>query len=184
MLIACHITACMSLLCWRQLQHPASCTQHSPWLSCCLRRSCPAPDMASSAAWCCSTCCCCSQGDAMTTHAASMPAEQLQPVLQLHQHLQRGWPPAATASALCCTLSPLALPHSLTSFHPSDACSIACGPASHAHASLSALVLWSWAPDGGQSQTARMAKGLHRKQIDTIKQRAMGHRERTEVAGA
>jgi hypothetical protein len=127
----------------------------------------PTPHMASSAAWCCSTCCCCSQGDTMTTHDASMPAEQLQPVLQLHQHIQRGWPPAATASALCFMLSPLALPHSLNSFHPSDACSIACGPASHAHASLSALVLRR-APDGGQSQRARMAKGLHRKQIDTI----------------
>jgi len=38
--------------------------------------------------------------------------------------------------------------------------------------------------NGGQSQRARMAKGLHRKQIDTIEQRAKGHRERTEVTGA
>jgi hypothetical protein len=45
-------------------------------------------------------------------------------------------------------------------------------------------VVRSWAPDGGQSQRARMAKGWHRKQIDTIKQRAMGHREWPEVTGA
>jgi len=91
---------CMPLTCWRQLQHPASCTQHSPGLSCCLRRSCPTPDLACRDAWCCPSCCCSSQGVGGTTRDACHAAEQLQPVLHLHQQQCRKLQPAAAASAV------------------------------------------------------------------------------------
>lgn len=163
---------------------PTSCTQHSPWPCRCLQRICPAPHMASRAAWCCCSCCCCFQGADMMTCDACTAAEQPWPVLLLLQHLHRNWCPAASGSALPATCPPHALLHSLARYYPTDSCLVACRPADRAHASLPALIVRSWAPAVGSCHRARMANVRHSNYVETIETLHLRCLERAEMAGA